>query len=61
MRVAVIGSGVAGLAAARELANAGVTAVIYEKENYVGGHARTVTADGTDLDLGFMVFNRIIF
>ena len=33
--------------------------VLYEKEDYLGGHAKTVNVDGVDLDLGFMVFNRV--
>lgn len=61
LRVAVIGVGVAGLVAARTLALAGVDVVIYEKEDNVGGHARTVYVDGIALDLGFMVFNRVTY
>ncbi|XXG76992.1 hypothetical protein AAC387_Pa08g1236 [Persea americana] len=61
MRVAVIGAGVSGLGAAHVLAKAGVDVVVYEKEDYLGGHAKTVTFDGVDLDLGFMVFNRVTY
>eukprot|EP00250_Pteridium_aquilinum_P016572 c23167_g1_i1 orf=236-2836(+) len=60
-RVAVIGSGVTGLVAARTLALAGVQVVVYEKEDNVGGHAHTVEVDGVALDLGFMVFNRVTY
>ncbi|MCO5586055.1 hypothetical protein L7F22_039994 [Adiantum nelumboides] len=60
-RVAVIGAGIAGLAAARTLALAGLQVVLYEKEDNVGGHARTVQVDGISLDLGFMVFNRVTY
>lgn len=59
MRVAVIGSGISGLISAYVLAKDGVEVDLYEKEDYLGGHARTVTFDGVDLDLGFMVFNRV--
>jgi cyclopropane-fatty-acyl-phospholipid synthase len=68
MRVAVVGAGVSGLAAAHELAKSGagdnVRVTVYEKADYLGGHARTVavgdSAGGTvSLDLGFMVFNRV--
>ncbi|WVZ57371.1 hypothetical protein U9M48_007764 [Paspalum notatum var. saurae] len=68
MKVAVVGAGVAGLAAAHELARSGGGAVqvtLYEKQDHLGGHAcRTVDAevdDGTTvhLDLGFMVFNQV--
>lgn len=60
MRVAVVGAGVSGLGSAYVLAKGGAAVVVYEKEDYVGGHAKTVTVDdGVDLDLGFMVFNRV--
>ncbi|KAF9611170.1 hypothetical protein IFM89_027336 [Coptis chinensis] len=58
MRVAIIGAGIKGLVSAYFLAKEGVDVLLYEKEDYLGGHARTVTMDGVDLDLGFMVFNR---
>ncbi|KAF8401963.1 hypothetical protein HHK36_012914 [Tetracentron sinense] len=61
MRVAVIGSGISGLVSAYVLVKAGVDVVLYEKEDCLGGHARTVTFDGVDLDLGFMVFNRVTY
>ncbi|XP_023877942.1 uncharacterized protein LOC111990399 isoform X2 [Quercus suber] len=61
MRVAVIGSGISGLVSAYTMAKAGVDVVLYEKEDYLGGHAKTVTFDGVDLDLGFMVFNRVTY
>ncbi|GAB4843086.1 hypothetical protein Ancab_013065 [Ancistrocladus abbreviatus] len=60
-KVAVIGAGISGLAAAYELAKAGLKVVLYEKEDYLGGHAKTVTVEGVDLDLGFMVFNRVTY
>ncbi|GKU85705.1 hypothetical protein SLEP1_g333 [Rubroshorea leprosula] len=58
MRVAVVGAGISGLVSAYVLAKAGVGVVLYEKEEYLGGHAKTLTFDAVDLDLGFMVFNR---
>ncbi|KAI8560795.1 hypothetical protein RHMOL_Rhmol04G0283500 [Rhododendron molle] len=61
MRVAVIGAGISGLVAATELAKGGAKVVLYEKEDYLGGHAKTVTVDGCKLDLGFMVFNRVTY
>ncbi|GMH08595.1 hypothetical protein Nepgr_010435 [Nepenthes gracilis] len=60
-RVAVIGGGISGLGAAYELGKAGVNVVLYEKEELLGGHAKTVTVEGVDLDLGFMVFNRVTY
>uniref|UniRef100_A0A5B6YSM5 Amine oxidase domain-containing protein n=1 Tax=Davidia involucrata TaxID=16924 RepID=A0A5B6YSM5_DAVIN len=61
IRVAVIGAGISGLVSACVLAKAGVEVVLYEKEDYLGGHAKTVTIDGVDLDLGFMVFNPVTY
>ncbi|KAM7488473.1 hypothetical protein LguiB_025957 [Lonicera macranthoides] len=61
MRVAVVGAGISGLVAAYTLAKGGVEVVLYEKEDYLGGHAKTVTVDGVDVDLGFMVFNRVTY
>ncbi|XP_057733264.1 uncharacterized protein LOC130948525 isoform X1 [Arachis stenosperma] len=57
MRVAVVGGGISGLASAYALAKEGVNVTVYEKEDYLGGHAKTVNVDGIDLDLGFMLFN----
>lgn len=64
MRVAVVGAGLSGLAAAHELARSGGARVtVYEKENHLGGDAKTTVAgvvdDGVPVDLGFMVFNRV--
>lgn len=59
MRVAVVGAGISGLASAYVLAKGGVNVVLYEKEDSLGGHAKTVNVDGVDIDLGFMVFNRV--
>ena len=40
MRIAVVGSGPAGMAAAQQLARAGHTVVVYEKEDNIGGLLR---------------------
>ncbi|KAG8369876.1 hypothetical protein BUALT_Bualt14G0059100 [Buddleja alternifolia] len=61
MRVAVVGGGVSGLISAYTLVKEGVKVVLYEKEDYIGGHANTVTVNGTQLDIGFMVFNRVTY
>ncbi|KAK0607452.1 hypothetical protein LWI29_015298 [Acer saccharum] len=61
MRVAVVGGGISGLVSAYALGKTGVKVVLYEKEDYLGGHANTVTFDNVDLDLGFMVFNRVTY
>ncbi|XWS39151.1 hypothetical protein CRYUN_Cryun18bG0025500 [Craigia yunnanensis] len=57
MAVAVIGGGIRGLVSANVLAKAGVNVVVYEKEEQLGGHAKTVSFDDIDLDLGFLFLN----
>ena len=58
MRVAVVGAGVAGLAAARALTAAGHRVTLYEAAPHPGGHVYTVDAGGCTVDLGFIVCNR---
>jgi phytoene dehydrogenase-like protein len=54
-RVAVVGAGLAGLVAARRLAESGVDVELLEREPSVGGRVRTVHEDGFTLDRGFQV------
>ena len=60
MHVAIIGSGIAGLVAARELCRAHEITVL-EQHDYLGGHAHTLVVEDGDrplaLDTGFIVFN----
>ena len=51
-RVAVVGAGWAGLAAAATLAERGLTVTVFEASRSLGGRARRVTLDGVDLDNG---------
>lgn len=51
-RVAVIGGGWAGCAAALTLAEAGVPVTLYEAGQTLGGRARAITLDGRKLDNG---------
>lgn len=59
-RVAIVGTGIAGLGCAHLLHNE-YDIALFEKNNYVGGHTNTVDApeDGKTIpiDTGFMVFN----
>ncbi len=63
MKIAVIGSGIAGLSAAHELAKDPQNeVVIYEADDRLGGHANTVTvndpvAGSIGVDTGFIVHN----
>ena len=55
--VVVIGAGLAGLAAARQLAIHGADVVVLESSDAVGGRVRTDRADGLLLDRGFQLYN----
>lgn len=50
--VAIVGGGVAGLAAAAYLGRAGLAAVVIEKGSELGGRARTASENGFFLNLG---------
>ena len=60
-RIAIIGSGISGLYAAY-LLHKEYDITIYEKEQYLGGHTRTLSVEykngvNIDVDTGFIVFN----
>lgn len=63
-RVAVVGSGISGLAAAWALADL-ADVVLYEADSHFGGHAHTVdlALDGVShgVDTGFLVFNHATY
>lgn len=51
MRVVIIGAGLSGLSCAWHLLQAGVEAVVFEKEHAVGGACRTLEREGFSFDL----------
>lgn len=55
--VAVVGAGLAGLRAARELARRGLSVTVLERSDAVGGRVRSDRVDGLTLDRGFQVLN----
>ena len=61
MRIAIIGSGIAGLGTAWLLHRQGHAVTLFEANDYLGGHTNTVdvTIDGVTapVDTGFLVFN----
>ena len=63
-RVAIIGTGIAGLGCAHFL-HRRCSLTLYEKNNYVGGHTNTVSVAeenrSVPIDTGFMVFNEVTY
>ena len=57
MNIAIVGSGIAGLGAARALAGSH-DVTLYEAAAQPGGHVHTAHVDGLAVDLGFIVCNR---
>jgi predicted NAD/FAD-binding protein len=55
--VAVIGSGVSGLATAYLLQFHGAKVTLFEAEDSCGGHTLTDNSSGWPVDLGFQVYN----
>ena len=60
-KIAIIGSGISGLACGYYLAKSGHDVTVYEKSGYIGGHTHTVEVDyqgeKAAIDTGFIVFN----
>jgi hypothetical protein len=55
--VLIIGSGLAGLSAARQLSIHGVEVLVLEAHDRVGGRVRTDIVDGIHMDHGFQLYN----
>lgn len=56
-RVAVIGAGIAGLAAAYELQQQGIDVRVYERDQFAGGRMITKQIDGLQFDAGALFFS----
>ena len=52
MSISVIGSGFSGLSASALLAAKGNTVTVYEKNDTIGGRARTIQSNGFVFDMG---------
>lgn len=61
MKIGIIGSGISGLGAAYILHSNGHDVTIFEKNDYIGGHSRTIVVEEGSrkipVDTGFIVFN----
>ncbi|MEF8908431.1 MAG: FAD-dependent oxidoreductase, partial [Haloarculaceae archaeon] len=55
MHAVVVGGGLAGLVAARHLADRGAEVTLLERRDRVGGRVHTEHVDGYTLDRGFQV------
>ncbi|MFY9861137.1 MAG: FAD-dependent oxidoreductase, partial [Candidatus Cybelea sp.] len=55
-RVAVVGAGLAGLAAALDLKDAGLAVELFERSRLLGGRATSFEIDGIEVDNGQHVF-----
>ena len=55
--IVVVGAGLAGLAAARQLRSASVDTVVLESGARVGGRVQTDVVDGFRMDRGFQLYN----
>ena len=53
--VVIVGAGLAGLSAAREIQRHGLSVIVLESSDAVGGRVRTDIVDGFQLDRGFQV------
>jgi len=53
--VVIVGAGLTGLRAALEVSRAGLSVLVIERENGVGGRVRSTKVDGFILDHGFQV------
>jgi phytoene dehydrogenase-like protein len=54
--VLIVGAGLAGLCCARRVQQAGLSFLVLEASDGVGGRIRTDRIDGFQLDRGFQVF-----
>jgi len=61
LKIAVIGSGCTGLAAAYALHKSGHSVKVFEKDSHVGGHAHTQYIGDVPVDTGFMVCNHVTY
>lgn len=55
--VAIVGGGLAGLAAARTLYKSGLGCTVFEASDSLGGHVRSERIDGVTVDHGLQTFN----
>ncbi len=54
--VVIVGAGLAGLACAKVLDLNGISSIIFEASNHIGGKVATTVTDGVTIDRGFQVY-----
>lgn len=59
-KIAVIGSGISGMACAYFL-HPHFEIILFEKDHRIGGHSNTVMAGDDPIDTGFMVYNEVTY
>ncbi|MDB4652777.1 FAD-dependent oxidoreductase [Akkermansiaceae bacterium] len=59
-KIAIVGSGISGMACAHFL-HPHHDITLFEKDDRIGGHSNTVTADKDPIDTGFMVYNEVTY
>ena len=53
MKIGILGAGATGLSAAWDISRAGHDVTVYERDNFVGGHASTFQIGGTPIEKGY--------
>ena len=53
MKIGILGAGATGLSAAWDISRAGHQVTIYERDNFIGGHASTFDIEGSAIEKGY--------
>ena len=59
MKVGILGAGATGLSAAWDISRAGHQVTVYERDNFVGGHASTFEIEGTACKVSLPSLKRV--
>ena len=53
MKIGILGAGATGLSAAWDISKAGHQVTVYERDDFIGGHASTFEIEGTPIEKGY--------